>query len=320
LRNLKSLGVESLALVETDPLRRSESSKELGIVGFSDLRSGLDLGPDFVILATPTHLHMQQALEIVREGFDLFVEKPLSHSSDDLTELAEIVQQKRLVSMVACNMRFHPGPAKVKELLSENRLGKILFARIHAGSYLPEWRPGTDYRENYATREETGGGCILDCIHEIDLACWYLGKVHEVHCLAAHLSSLETTTEDVAAITCRHQSGAISEIHLDYVQRTYERGCQIVGEGGSVFWDFSAQQVRLYDAEKQDWSVYSQPEKWQINQMYIDEMKHFIECVGLRKQTMMPISQAIAVTQVALAAKQSARNGKLVCVQREVAA
>jgi predicted dehydrogenase len=125
-------------------------------------------------------------------------------------------------------------------------------------------------------------------------------------------------TEDVAAIICRHQSGAISEIHLDYVQRIYERGCQIVGENGSIYWDFNTQQVRWYDAGKKDWNVYSQPEPWEINQMYLDELKHFVECVELRKATMMPICQGIAVTQIALAAKQSARDGKLVCVGKEV--
>lgn len=318
LLNLKTLGMESLAVVETDALRRSKLITELGVIGFPDLNSGLNFGPAFVIVATPTHLHLQHALEVAQRGFDFFVEKPLSHTSHELSKLSDLVEWRQLISMVACNMRFHPGPAKVKELLSRDRIGKILFARIHCGSYLPDWRPGTDYRENYAAREETGGGCILDCIHEIDLAYWYLGEICDVFCFAAHQSSLDLETEDIAAIIFRHQSGAISEIHLDYVQRIYERGCQIVGENGSIYWDFNTQQVRWYDAGKKDWNVYSQPEPWEINQMYLDELKHFVECVELRKATMMPICQGIAVTQIALAAKQSARDGKLVCVGKEV--
>src|SRR5262249_30026105 len=154
-----------------------------------------------------------------------------------LLELKSLVREKKLTSLVGCNMRFHPGPARVKQLLEEEALGKILFARIHAGSYLPEWRPGSDYRSNYAAKAATGGGCLLDCIHEIDLARWYLGEVESVYCCAGHLSSLEMETEDVASLICQHTNGAVSEIHLDYVQRTYERGCQIVGEQGSIFWD-----------------------------------------------------------------------------------
>jgi len=191
---------------------------------------------------------------------------------------------------------------------------------VHTGSYLPEWRPGTDYRDNYAAREETGGGCILDCIHEIDLTRWYLGDVHEVFCMADHLSSLEIRTEDVAALMCRHASGALSEIHLDYVQRSYERGCHIVGEQGTVTWDFNNPEVRLFEAATKQWTAFSHPANWDLNQMYVDEMQHFVDCLRDGQRTMLPISEAVSVMQIAFAAKASAREGRLIAVGREVLA
>ena len=235
-----------------------------------------------------------------------------------LAELADVVERKKLVSLVGCNMRFHPGPVKVKQLLDEGRLGKILFARIHAGSYLPEWRPNSDYRDNYAARVETGGGCILDYIHEIDLARWYLGEVKSVFCSAGHLSSLEIETEDVAALVCQHNSGAISEIHLDYVQRTYERGCQIVGELGSIFWDFNAKAVRWYSAGNKEWTTYAQPETWDINQMYVDEMRHFLDCLVGQRPTTLPIPEAVALMRVAFAAKTSSQDGRMIAIAGEI--
>ena len=190
LRNLKKLGVEQLGLVEPEVSRRDAVAAELSVAAFSGLREGLEWTPNFVVVATPTHLHAAQTLEVVRAGVPVFVEKPLSHTAEHVSEIADLVENKKLTSLVGCNMRFHPGPAKVKLLLDEERLGKILFARIHAGSYLPEWRPNSDYRSNYAARVETGGGCILDYIHEIDLARWCLGDVRSVFCSAAHLSAL----------------------------------------------------------------------------------------------------------------------------------
>jgi predicted dehydrogenase len=314
LRNLKRLGMEHLGLVETDAVRLEANAAEIPITKFSRLYDGLDWGPDCAVVATPTHLHAAQTLEIVRRGFPVFVEKPLSHTAASLCEIAELVQKKNLVSLVGCNMRFHPGPAKVKEFIEEGRLGRILFARVHTGSYLPDWRPGADYRHNYAVRSETGGGCIMDCIHEIDLARWYLGEVQSVFCCAGHLSSLEIETEDVAILVCRHTSGAFSEIHLDYVQRSYERGCQIVGELGSVFWDFNAKAVRWYDAASKEWTTYSQPETWEVNQMYVDEMKHFVECLRAKRPTTLPIAEAAALMQVVFAAKVSAESGSMVTV------
>lgn len=318
LANLKTLGVQQLALAEQDALRREAVAAELSVLPFPDLEAGLDWQPDFVVIATPTQLHLEQGSRVVSNGFHLFLEKPLSHSAAGLCEFSSLVENKKAVSMVGCNLRFHPGPAKVKKLLEEDRIGRILFARLHTGSYLPDWRPSTDYRTNYAAHEETGGGCILDCIHEIDLARWYLGDVREVVCMAGHLSSLEITTEDVAAIVCRHGSGAISEIHLDYVQRTYERGCQIVGEQGSIFWDFAQRQVRWFDARTRQWATFSQPDGWEVNQMYVNEMKHFIDCVASGHPTVLPIPEAVTVMQIALAAKTSARAGKVVPISREV--
>ncbi len=320
LRNLKSLGVAELGVVEIDAECRSASAHEFDAEQFSGIEAGLDWSPDFVLVATPTHLHVQQALQAARRGCDIFVEKPLSHSADGLSEIAAVVERKNLVSLVGCNMRFHPGPAKVKELIDQGSLGEIFCARVHAGSYLPSWRPSTDYRENYAAREETGGGCILDCIHEIDLARWYLGEVQDVLCMTACTGSLEISTEDVAAIICRHASGAICEIHLDYVQRSYERGCQIVGARGSIFWDFSAKQVRWFDADCGRWATFSQPGGWNLNDMYVAEMNHFIECVQQRRVTALPVPEATSVMQIAFAAKASAREGRLIAIGKEVPA
>ena len=117
---------------------------------------------------------------------------------------------------------------------------------------------------------------------------------------------------------CRHAGGTMSEIHLDYVQRTYERGCQIVGELGSVFWDFNAKAVRWYSAESKQWTNYSQPLGWEINQMYVDEMKHFLECVDNKRPTVLPIPEAAALMQAVFAAKTSSQTGKMVAVEKQV--
>jgi predicted dehydrogenase len=312
LRNLKTLGVEHLGLVEPDGLRRGSVAAEFPVQVFSELAGALEWAPNFVLVATPTHLHAQQTLEVVRRSIPVFVEKPLSHTAAGVAEIVALVKEKKLVSMVGCNMRFHPGPAKVKQLIDERRLGTVLFARIHAGSYLPDWRPGSDYRENYAARVETGGGCILDCIHEIDLARWYLGEVQSVFCSAGHLSSLEIETEDVAILVCHHASGAMSEIHLDYVQRTYERGCQIVGELGSIFWDFNGKMVRWYNTVNKEWATYAQPETWDLNQMYIDEMKHFLQCLQEDRVPTFSIPEAAAVMRIVFAAKASSHHARMI--------
>lgn len=320
LRNLADLGVGGLGLVDIREEAREQLRKELGAETFATLEEGLAWSPQFAVIATPPHLHVEQALAAAERGIDLFIEKPLTHQPEGIPLLIRHLERHACVSLVGCNMRFHPGPAQVKKLLDERRFGKILFARIHTGSYLPEWRPGSDYRQNYAANVETGGGCLLDCIHEIDLARWYLGEVAELLGYTARLGALEISTEDYAFLLLRHESGAISEVHLDYLQRSYERGCQIAGEAGSLFWDFRSGAVRCYDAERREWSELAQPAGWAVNDMYVAEMRYFLDCVRERKQTMLPVAEAARVMDLVFAARKSAQGKRVVELNKEVRA
>ena len=76
---------------------------------------------------------------------------------------------------VVCNMRFHPAVAALRHALP--MIGKPLFAQAHYGNYLPDMRPGADYRTLYCASAAAGGGVILDAIHEIDYLIWLFGAV-----------------------------------------------------------------------------------------------------------------------------------------------
>jgi len=312
LQNLRALGIGTVGVVEIDEGRRSALSKDCNAIGFETLEDGLDWSPDFAVIASPTYLHAEQALQAARSDCHLFIEKPLSHTEAGLEVLQKEIARRNLITLVGCNMRFHPGPARVKELLEHNAIGRILFARVHTGSYLPEWRPGQDYLKSYSANASMGGGCILDCIHEIDLTRWYLGEMEDVFCRAEHLSSMKMDVEDVAILVCKHSGGALSEIHLDYVQRTYERGCQIVGDKGSIFWDYRQGQVRWFDASLDQWKTFCQMDGWKVNQMYVDEMAHYLRCLETGSATTLPVDDAIRLMEATFSARRSAATGCMI--------
>ena len=133
---------------------------------------------------------------------------------------------------------------RVRRLLGEGAIGRVIAARIHTGSYLPEWRPGTDYRRSYSASSTRGGGAILDCIHEIDLALWYFGPgvLSASATVPAHTLGLEV--EGLAEILIRHDSGVLSSVHLNFIQRDYQRECRIIGTAGTLSWTFQEPYVR----------------------------------------------------------------------------
>lgn len=313
LRNLKTLGVKNLFAFDVLPenLAKVESIAQT----FTDFETALAQNIDVCFICSPSSLHLEQAVQAAKKNCHLFIEKPLSHEFNGIEELQSEISSRNLITLVGCNMRFHPGPRKVKELLDKDAIGKVLFARIQTGSYLPSWRPNTDYRQSYSGLKAQGGGVILDCIHEIDLAFWYSGEVDEIFATAETLS-LDIETEDTAFLLFRHENGIRSEVHLDYVQRTYERGCQIVGEKGTIFWGFREKQTKIYSAEGDSWEIFRQADDWEINQMYLDETQHFLDCLKAKKQTICPVSQAAKVLKIALAAKESAEERSFVALQK----
>lgn len=308
------LATEDIEVIAHDlaPDGRSKVADLFGVKVYSNYGDALAAGPDAVIVASPTNEHIKPALEAVKAGCHLFVEKPVSHNTEGLLEVLSIVKKKGLITLVGCNMRFHPGIRKVKELLGEGAAGRILSVDIEAGSYMPEWRPGCDYRKIYSARSDMGGGIILDAIHEIDYARWMLGDVDMVSCMADKQSSLDIDTEDVADILLRFTSGVIAHLHLDYVQRVYSRNCKFVGETGVITWDFNEGRVGLFTARNKQWIWFKQPANYELNQMYVDEMEHFLNCLRCTEKPTLDIFGGVEDLQIALAAKQSTREKRFI--------
>lgn len=312
ISNLLTIGNIEVIAHDITPDGRNKVMDLFGIKTYENYKDALNSGTDAVIVATPTNEHIMPALEAAKAGCHLFIEKPVSHNTEGLAEILSTVQEKGLISLVGCNMRFHPGLKKVKELLDRGAAGKILSADIEAGSYMPEWRPGIDYKKVYSARSDMGGGVILDAIHEIDYARWMLGDVAALCCMADKLSSLEMDVEDVADILLRFSSGIIARLHLDYVQRPYSRNCKFVGEDGVITWDLNEGQVGLFSAQDKQWTWFKQPPNFELNQMYIDEMQHFVNCLKGIEKTTLDIFGGVEDLKIALAAKQSAKENRFI--------
>lgn len=313
MRNLRKLGVTDVTVVDTAADRRERAQQECDARPFDSLDAALESGADVALVTTPTHLHVPIAMQAARAGCNLFIEKPLSHTEEGLDELIDEVRRHRLVTMVACNMRFHHGPATIKRLLDKGAIGKVISASLEFGQYLPDWIPDLDYRQRYSAHSSMGGGIVLDSIHEIDYARWLFGEVTEVFCYGGKLSYLDIDTEDSANILMKFEAGFSAMVHVDYIQRDYARSCKVVGEEGTILWDIGAS-LRWLSTRTKKWSVIEPPESYNINEMYMEELRHYLDCVEQGKKTALDVEEAARVTRLALAIKQSMNTGQKVAV------
>lgn len=312
LKNLISISAGEIIAYRTRKKKIRDIEEKYHIKTYSDLDEALDQNPDAALITNPTSLHIQTALTAANHGCHLFIEKPISHNLNGIDELMNITRKKTLVVLIGCNLRFHPCMKFVKKLIDTNRIGKVISARVQMGQYLPDWHPWEDYRAMYSAHRSLGGGIILDAIHELDYVRWLLGDVDQVFSLSDKLSDLDIDTEDVAEILMKFKNGTIAEVHLDYIQRYPGRSCEIIGDKGSILLDLIKGIVNVYTSEKKEWELYEKPEEYEMNQTYIDEMSHFINCIKGKERPLISIEDGVEVLKLALAAKDSARTGKLI--------
>jgi len=308
-KNLKSLGLRGLAFCDTNVEALQQCRKDVEGELFSNYGEALgSFKPDLVLVCTPPVYHVEEALLALRARAHVFIEKPLSHESSGVEILiAEARRHDRSVQ-IGYNLRFHPGLQILKELIDSGKIGRVLWLNVEAGQYLPDWRPWQNYRESYSARKELGGGIILDGSHELDYICWLLGRPTEVSCRAEHLSGLEVNVEDSAWIYLTFPERRRAELHLDFVQRTYTRTCKVVAETGTALWDFTSQEVRWFSADEPGW--HSIPYVFEANDMYVAEMRHFLESLGRGTGPLIDLEQGRDLIRVVEAAKKSSSEGR----------
>jgi predicted dehydrogenase len=306
LANLAALNQREVVAFDASPEVRETIPRELAIPCHASLEEIWAFRPEAVLVAAPTRFHLELALAAAERACHLFIEKPLSHTLENARRLASLVRSHNLVAMVGCNMRFHPGPTGVKELLDRKVVGRILSARLQSGSYLPDWRPWQDYRASYSA-DPLQGGALLDCIHELDLALWYFGRGQVVGSALLKAESLGIEVEGLAEILIRHQDGALVNVHLNFLQRDYRRCCQIIGELGTIYWDFENPWLEICRGKSGRKRIPHSPD-WQTNQMYVDELSYFLRCIERGQDTFCTVEDGIAALEIVLQARRLAEE------------
>lgn len=296
--NLISMGYSDITL-----LRSRAKSNPLGLNEVYDEDKFMSVPFDFVILSNPTSHHFRYLKQLIPLRRNLLVEKPIAAAFNEAAELAALLKNYDARGMCAYNLRFHPCVVKINELLSGNVAGKVYSVRFFVGQYLPDWRPGVDYRESYSAKKSFGGGVILDLIHEIDLAEFFCGSVQTgFHAIVDKISDLEIDSEDIAEIHYKSAKGISVSIHLDYLTKGYSRYFELLCENGNVHCDLFNAEIKISGDNNNIWDSYLFKD-FRRNDMYISMIRYYIECLKSGVQPVPTLSDGLSSLTTALNAK-----------------
>jgi predicted dehydrogenase len=296
-------------VMDADPGRSSDLGRTLGVSPVVELPP---LGPGetgLALVCTPHQTHVPLALAAARAGYNLFIEKPLCLEPSEADELIAEVDSRRLVAMVGANMRWHPAIRWLGELVAAGTLGDIYCARLHFGQYLPDWRPGTDYRRIYSARADQGGGILMDAIHELDYITALMGPVAELTAHAAKVSDLEIDVEDLAEVTLVFDRGRSAQIHLDSLDRFKRRSCQLIGSRATALWEGwdrfpETAHFGLWRPETGRWEHWT--EDVDGDDMFRAQRDHLLDCLAGRAEPRLSLRGAVGDVDLVRAARRAA--------------
>lgn len=223
---------------------------------------------DIIFITNPTSMHYDTIKEFSKNAKNLFIEKPVwsefNKSIDDLN-LKNDGQY-----YVACPLRYTNVVKWIKENIDPS---KVFSIRAICSTYLPDWRPNIDYRQNYSAIEKLGGGVQLDLIHELDYICYIFGKPKSCNSIIRRCSNLEISSMDTALYLLNFDT-MVASVHLDYYGRSPKREIEIYVEDDVIVGDFIKNKIFflksniIIDLEEQR-------DEYQIEELY-----HFLKIIN----------------------------------------
>ena len=167
--------------------------------------------PDLVVICTPSGQHVAQALEAVRAGAHVVVEKPLDVTVQACRPLIGAAAPGQVVSVISQH-RFDPATVTVAREIAEGTFGTL----TSAVASVP-WFRSQEYYDQASWRGTLaldGGGAVMNQgVHTVDLLVHLLGVPSEVFAWTGLVAHQGIEVEDVAAAVLRFPSGALATLH-----------------------------------------------------------------------------------------------------------
>ncbi|MCI9024378.1 MAG: Gfo/Idh/MocA family oxidoreductase [Dorea sp.] len=269
INNLRMIADQRKIDLTVEALRRDvnvEEEQKLKIVkSYKDYK---DLSDDYdvIFITNPTEFHMETLQKVLNKSKSFFIEKPLA-SVKNIDQVKKFIFPKERVYYVACPLRYTKVLQYLKKYIETKR---VIGARCISSSYLPDWRPGKDYRDTYSAHRELGGGVSIDLIHEWDYIKFLFGMPEKIIYWNGKKSYLDVDCEDVALYVAECKNMFI-ELHLDYFGRSSIREIMIFTDEDTVIGDLINSKITFLK-EKKVVEFREERDSYQIA-----ELEHFLD-------------------------------------------
>jgi predicted dehydrogenase len=192
-----------------------------------------DAEVDAVYLATPVHLHAEQAVAAAEAGKHVLCEKPMALDTAACERMIAAARAHGVRLGVAYYRHHYPVIARLRELLASGEIGEPVLAHAQA---FENFNPGPDHPRGWLMRRsESGGGPMADFgCHRIEVLLDLLGPVAGVHGFADNVRYEERQVEDTCVAHLRFRTGAVAVLAVTHAALESRDTLEIFGTRGSA--------------------------------------------------------------------------------------
>jgi len=240
---------------------------------------------DAVYIATPPDSHANYAIEVMRAGKPVYVEKPMAKNYRECTDMIKVSKETGMPLWVAYYRRALPAFLKVKELIEHGSIGKPLLVNIKLYKTAAEKNQKQEEMHWHVFPEIGGAGHFFDLAsHQFDYLDFIFGPVKTVKGMAINKAGLYPA-EDTVVGTWEHESGVTGTGSWCFVadQSNETDEIEIIGEKGKIVLPcFSPGKVKITTAEGVVKLGFNNPEHISQNlvQQVVDELRGQEKCVS----------------------------------------
>ncbi|MBE3142422.1 MAG: Gfo/Idh/MocA family oxidoreductase [Planctomycetes bacterium] len=313
VRNLRCLGEKDVIGFDLKEDTRKESEEKYNIKTFRDIDKAMAENPDVLVISTPPNHHIEYELLAVKNKKHFFCEAGIF--TEKVDEVKMLAEKNHLVAAPSCTFRFNSSVKKIKELVEKKRIGKLIAMTYHMGQYLPDWHPWEDITDFYVGQKETAATREM-VPFELEWLTWIMGEIKEISCIRGKVSNLEADIDDVYQLIFRFDNNAIGNLLIEVVSRTPLRILRIIGEGGTIVWDWLDDTVRLYEAKTKKWKDFKEEKGFKEKgylakeNMYIEEIRNFVNAIKGKEKYIYTINDDMKILYLLRAAEKAANDKK----------
>jgi 1,5-anhydro-D-fructose reductase (1,5-anhydro-D-mannitol-forming) len=272
---------------------------------------------NIVYISSPTFMHCQHTVLAAQSAKHILCEKPMAPTLEECDQMISAARENNVTLMIGHNQRFHKVHQKVKEMIAEGRIGTVGLAKAEIITSFKKNQGDLFTTDQFRLNRAVGGGGVLfDMgIHATDVLRYVLDdEVVSLHGFSQNLF-IECNGEDTVMVVLKFKKGAHGTVATSGALPYARNGVEVYGDKGAIMTDGSvwitarSGEIKIFADDK--WETHTV----EINNCYLSEIEHFLQCVAEKKTPDVTGEEAKENIRVILSAYRSMDEGRSIQIQ-----